>query len=210
MTEPNTNWATPEGERQAPTPENAPPALQSPPLAPQAPVPQSAVPVATPKKKSGALVNAVLVVAALVAVGGVAFAVGRSTAPAQASVFPGGQGMPPGFAGGLPGGSFDPGQAGPGGMPGGGDRTMSISGTVTSFDGSTLVITTASGGQTTIDVSGADFHAQANASAADVQVGSEVTVATEGFGFRRPDASAAPVSGSGAITATDVTITSGE
>ena len=103
----------------------------------------------------------------------------------------------------------------PGAMPGG-DRTMTITGTVTSLDGTTMIITTASGGETTIDVSGAAYHAQADASASDVSVGTEVSVATEGFGFRRPDASGAPGTGgvpaarSGTITATDVTITSGE
>ncbi len=205
MTEPNTNWAAPEGSSPAPAP------------------------VVVPKKKSGALVNVVLVVGALVAVGGVAFAIGRTTAPAQATGFRGaaGQGMTQGgtqaFPGGMPGASFDPAQAGPGGMPGG-DRTMTITGTVTSLDGTTMIITTASGGETTIDVSGAAYHTQVDASASDVSVGTEVSVATEGFGFRRPDASAAPdasgvpaagsggvpAPGSGTITATDVTITSGE
>jgi hypothetical protein len=208
MTEPNdTSWAQPEG---APPEAPAPVTRQ-----PSAPAPG---PVVAPKKRSGALVNAVLLIGALVAVGGVAFAIGRSTAQAQATaltgqgVFPGGgQGLP----GGLPGGSFDPGQAGPGGFPGGGDRTMTIAGTVTSLDGTTMVITTASGNETTIDVSGAAYHAQADASASDVTVGTEVSVATEGFGFRRPgssaapDAGGAPVAGSGTITATDVTITSG-
>jgi len=208
MTEPNTNWAAPEGSNPAPTP----------------------APVAVPKKKSGGLVNVVLVVGALVAVGGVAFAVGRTTAPAQATGIRGatGQGVTQGgtqaFPGGVPGASFDPGQAGgPGGMPGGG-RTVTITGTVTSLDGTTMVITTASGGETSIDVSGAAYHTQADASASDVSVGTEVSVATEGLGFRRPDASAAPDAsgvpaagsagvpalGSGMITATDVTITSGE
>jgi hypothetical protein len=204
VTEPNTNWAVPEGTPAAPSPSPTP----SP----------SPAPIASPKKKGGGLVNVVLVVAALVAVGGIAFAVGRTTAPAQASGFRGqgvSQGGTQAFPG-MPGGSFDPSQMGPGGLPGGGDRTMTISGTVTSLDGTTMVITTASGNQTTIDVSGAAYHSQADASAADVTVGSQVSVATEGFGFRRPDASAAPdasgapAAGSGTITATDVTITSGQ
>jgi hypothetical protein len=202
MTEPNdTSWAAPEGGSSAP-------------ITTAQPVPNLA-----PRKKSGGLVNAVLVVGALVAVGGVAFAVGRSSAPAQASGF-GGQGVTQGGtqAGGqgfpgMPGGSFDPGQGGLGGIPGGGDRTMTISGTVKSIDGTTMVITTASGSETSIDVSGAAYHVQADASASDVSVGSEVSVAAEGLGFRRPDASGAPgasgapVAGSGTVTATDVTIT---
>ena len=85
MTEPNTNGAAPEGSSPAPAT------------------------VVVPKKKSGALVNVVLVVGALVAVGGVAFAIGRTTAPAQATGFRGaaGQGMTqggtPAFPGGMPG-----------------------------------------------------------------------------------------------------------
>ena len=203
MTEPDdTSWAAP--ERGAPA--------------------VSAAPGVPAKKKSGGLVNAVLVVGALVAVGGVAFAVGRTTAPAQATGFRGsatGQGVTQGGGQamlGMPDGSFDPAQGGPGGMPGGGDRSMTISGTVKSIDGTTMVITSSSGNETAVDVSGASYHSQAAASASDVQVGSEVSVATEGFGFRRPDASADPGAaggpgaggGSGSITATDVTITGGE
>jgi hypothetical protein len=210
VTEPNTNWAVPEGTPSTQPPSQAPAPSQTPSPAP--------APVVAPKKKSSGLVNAVLVVGALIAVGGIAFAVGRTTAPAQASGFRGqgvSQGGTQAFPG-MPGGSFDPGQGGPGGVPGGGDRTMTISGTVKSLDGTTMVITTASGSETTIDVSGATYHSQAAASASDVTVGSKVSVATEGFGFRRPDASAAPdasgapVAGSGSITATDVMITSGQ
>jgi hypothetical protein len=220
VTEPtNTNWAAPEGSAQAPaqSPAAAPapqPAFQPAPYQ-AAPAPAPA-PIVAPKKKSGALVNVVLIVAALVAVGGIAFAVGRTTAPAQATGFRGGQ------FGGLPGASFNPalaGQPGQGGFPGFGDRTMSISGTVKSIDGTTMVITTSSGNETTVDLSGASYHSQASATAADVKVGSTVSVATEGFGGRRPDASSAPdASGApagvpgagGTVTATDVTITSGQ
>ncbi len=78
------------------------------PVAPVAPV----VAVA-PRAKSGGVLNLLLIGAAILAVGGVAFAIGRSTAPASA--FPG--------VGGLSGGpimrsdgSFDPGAGGPRGF----------------------------------------------------------------------------------------------
>ncbi len=90
---------------------------------------------------------------------------------------------------------------------------MTITGTVKSLDGSTLVLTTADGTETTIDVSGSTYHAQSPATAADVTAGTDVSVSVTGFGgMRRPGASAAPdasaAPGAGTITATDVTITS--
>jgi hypothetical protein len=203
MTEPNTNWAMPEA---APSPAGGP--------APQSSQPSGPSPA--PRKKGGGLTNALLLVAALVAVGGVAFAGGRMTAPkAAATGFqgPNGQGGFPGGSfdpaqGGVPGGSFQPGQ---GGFPGGGDRTFALTGTVKSIAGTTLVITTANGNETTIDVSKSTYHSQAAATATDVVPGATVSVQVQGFGFRRPDASAAPgasgAPGTGAITATDVTIT---
>ena len=72
MTDPNTSWAQPEGTAPQPVP-----------VAPVTPVASSPAPVATPKKKSGGFTNALLVIAALVAVGGVTFAIGRATAPAS-------------------------------------------------------------------------------------------------------------------------------
>ena len=166
-------------------------------------------PLVVPKKKSGNATNLLLVGAALVAIGGIGFAGGRATAPAAAAVtgFPGiGQGGPTG--------SFNPGGA-PGG---GGDTSVTISGTVKSVDGTTLTITTANGTDTAIDTSASTFHAQSAATAADVTVGSTVSVSVSGLGFRLggnggggAGASGAPPvsagSDSNAIPATDVTIT---
>jgi hypothetical protein len=200
MTDPNTSWAQPEGTAPQPVP-----------VAPVTPVASSPVPVATPKKKGGGLTNALLVIAALVAVGGVTFAIGRATAPASAAS---GATNGSGRTGLGPGGSFDPGTMPAGAVPGGfGDRTMTVSGTVKSLDGSTLVITTSDGTETTIDVSGSAYHAQSPATSADVTAGTKVSVSVTGLGgMRRPGASAAPdasaAPGSGSITATDVTITS--
>jgi hypothetical protein len=200
MTEPNPIWADPE---RAPT---ASPAL---------------APIAAPRKKSGGLANVLLIVAALVAVGGVTFAVGRATAPAAASGLSGrgsgvtgGTGTGAGQQGIAPGGSFDPAAGVPGGAPGGfGDRSMTINGTVASIDGTTMTITTETGIETTIDISGTTYHRQAAATAADVTAGTTVSVSVTGLGGFRggPDASAAQApggaTGSGTITATDVTIT---
>jgi hypothetical protein len=194
MTEPNTTWAQPEGGASGPAPAPSP------------------VPVVTPKKKGGNLTNVLLVVAVVIAIGGIAFAVGRSTAPtATASGLRGGNGQFQGGQGFTPNGSFAPGQGGPGGF---GDRALTISGTVKSIDGTTMTITTANGNETKVDISGTTYHSQAAATAADVKAGSSVAVEVTGFGGFRggpnasaaPGASTAPGAGTGTIKATDVTI----
>jgi hypothetical protein len=205
MTEPNTSWAEPEG---------TPPVVVAPAVGTSTVGPVTPAPIVAPRKKSGGLTNVLLVVAALIAVGGVTFAVGRVTAPAATSGGLGRNGQP-GFA---PGASFDPAFGGvPGGAPGGfGDRSLTITGTVKSIDATTMTVTTANGTETTIDIAGTTYHSQAAATAADVKAGSTVSVAVSGFGGGRggPNASAAPVAsgappiGGGTITATDVTITS--
>ncbi len=73
------------------------------------------------------------------------------------------------------------------------------------------MITTATGTDVSIDVSGSTYHAQAAASASDVTAGTHVSVSVNGFGgFRGPDASADPNAAGrpGSIAATDVTIVS--
>ncbi|MEW6224818.1 MAG: hypothetical protein AB1627_09315 [Chloroflexota bacterium] len=175
------------------------------PDSPEAPPP---TPVVAPRKKSGKATNLLLIGAAFVAVGGIAFAGGRATAPAAAATgFPGG---PVG-----PTGSFDPGTVpGGGGGFGFGNASVAISGTVKSVDGTTMTITIADGTETVIDTSDSTFHAQSAATAADVTPGSTVSVSVSGLGFRPgtggPDASGAPTGASGTATpikATDVTIT---
>jgi len=164
-------------------------------------------PVVVPRKKSGTLTNRLLLLAAFIAIGGLAFAGGRATAPVAAAG---------GFAGGPggPTGSFNPGALpGGGGGLGGGNTSLTISGTVKSITGTTMTITTASGTDTVIDTSSSTFHAQSAAVAADVTTGSTVSVSVSGLGFRPggPGASGAPAASSGtgstAIKATDVTIT---
>jgi hypothetical protein len=217
MTEPNTTWAEPEGTPPV-TPPGGPFVAPVSPVSPAAPSAAPA-PIVAPRKKGGRITNVLLVVAALIAVGGVTFAVGRATAPAASGLTGRGSGITngagvPGQGGLVPGGSFDPAAFPAAGGPGGfGDRTMTITGTVKSVDGTTLTITTESGTETTVDISGSTYHSQAAATAADVTAGTSVSVSVTGLGGFRggpgssaaPDASGAP--GPGTITATDVTIT---
>jgi len=149
----------------------------------------------------------VLGVAVVVAIGGVAFAAGRVTAPAAATARAGRTaGTGQGFQGG-PTGSFDP-AAGQGGAGGFGNRELTLIGTVASVDGSTMTLTTQGGQTVTIDLSQTTYHAQAPASASDVTTGATVQVSVTGFGGFRPDASpgTATNGGSRTISATDVTV----
>ena len=174
------------------------------------------LPLVAPRKKSGNASNLVLVLAALVAVGGIAFAGGRATASASSTsgAGSGGNGGNGAFPGGGPGGSFGPtGSFGPG--AGLADRTSVITGTVKSVAGTTMRITTSTGAEQTIDLSGSTYHAQASATAADVKAGATVSVSVTGHGGgARPGSSAAPgasaATGASSIKATDVTLTSGQ
>jgi len=161
------------------------------------------------RKSSVAWLNVILVLAAVVAVGGVAFAIGRTTAPVAAA---GQRGN--GFFGNgnFPRGSFAPGASGGpgngGGFAGGfgGGVGFNLSGTVKSVTGDTLTITTANG-QTVQFALGSNttYDTKAPATSADVKAGSKVEV---GLDFRpggRPTASAGASPGS-LGTATSVTV----
>ena len=180
------------------------------------PAPPEPAPVASsPKRRSGGRwLNVALGVALAVAIGGVAFAVGRSTAPASAAT-----GFPGVIANGTgPRGSFAPGagNGGPtfvgGGFGAGGGLTLN--GTVESVDADSITIKTANG-QTIEVATGADttYHTQAPASASDVKEGSTVQVQLDfagrgngngGNGGFRPNASGAPTGPIG--TAGSVTV----
>jgi hypothetical protein len=155
-------------------------------------------------RKRGPL-DYILAIALVVAVGGVAFAVGRTTAPAQASVPNGGGFVPTGSF--VPSGSFNPGAGGPGGGLGGGfgggfGGALTIEGTVKSVDGSTLVIQTANGQEVTVNLdAGTTYHEATSADADAVAAGDEVTVRAAGGGQLGPGASGTP-----SFTATDVTV----
>jgi hypothetical protein len=173
-----------------------------------------------PRKTGGMWLNVVLGLAALVAVGGIAFAIGRNTAPVAAGGnFPGGNfpgGNFPNASGGLgnfPDGSFAPNASGGFGGAFGRGGGFNLSGTVESITGETLTLKTANG-QTLEFSLGADttYASKTPATAADVKVGSKVEVQLRGVGSGlpqgggngQPQGSAAP---SGPIgTAGSVTI----
>jgi hypothetical protein len=168
-------------------PATSPSLATSVPVAPVAPVLAVA-----PRAKSGGALNLLLVGAAILAVGGVAFAVGRSTAPAGA--FPG--------VGGLNGGpivrsdgSFDPGADRPGGFAL--DGGLAIDGTVTSIDADGITITLANGEDMTFALDGdTTYHVATDAAPADVAVGDEVSVKVDGGRVK---------SGNGGSTTPDLT-----
>ena len=128
---------------------------------------------------SGMLVNVLLGIAVVVAVGGVAFAVGRATAPAAVAATNGRFGNG-GFVGGpnasgAPGGGF----VGPGGF--GGNGGISIEGTVTAISADSITLKLASGQTLTIPIDAQTaFHQRASATAADVTSGSTVIVQVQG------------------------------
>ena len=159
---------------------------------------------ASRSRSSGRFLNIVLGVAVAVAIGGVAFAVGRTTAPVSAAT-----GITRGNGGAaFPRGSFVPGANGGPTFVRGGFGAPTISGTVESVDGDTITIKTASG-QTVKVTTGASttYHTQAPADATDVKPGSKVDVQVQfdgAGGAGRPSASDAPTGPIG--TAGSVTV----
>jgi hypothetical protein len=162
---------------------------------PGAPIP---VPRAARRPRIGPWINALLGLALAVAIGGVAFAAGRLTAPANAAANVPARGFngPGAFGGnGFPSVPFDgAGRAGRGLF---GAGVASIQGTVTT---DSVTITTASGQTITVAIGGTTtYHQQASASASDVRTGGTVIVR---LGFRQPTANGT----TGGPTATDITI----
>jgi hypothetical protein len=203
---------------------NAPESAQSP-TPGQAPGQAPAPAPVRPRASGGSSRSTTIlyIVAGLIAVGGVAFAVGRVTAPAAAASttrfgtgaaafraqFGAGSSFAPGAARGLFGG------AGAGGLAGG--AAVSLRGTVQSINGTTMTVQTAGGSTVTVNLgSSTTYHKQAAASASDVTTGSQVVVqvAFNRTGFAAgAGASGAPAGGaplaSGAprtFTASDVTV----
>ena len=184
---------------------------QSTPIAPSAePAVEPVRPIVTAPRRSssGRWLNVLLGVAAAVAIGGVAFAVGRSSAPVNAAGFGRGPADGPFVSRTFdPNASFAPGRGGNGALFGAGGLT--VEGTVQSVTGDTLTITTADG--RTMEVSlGADteYHRQAAGSASDVTTGSKVSVQldlagrVQGNGGQGGDGAANGSAG----TASDVTV----
>lgn len=180
-------------------PPGAPPDAVSVPVAP--------VTVVARRGRGARLLNYALAGALVLAIAGVAFAVGRFTAPASANAggFPNGGGF---FRNGNGGGAVDGqggGQNGRGAFFGGG---ATIEGTVDSVTATTLTLKTASGQTIQIALDGSTtYHAQTDASASDVSAGGKVLVRLNlrgagGGANGGPAASGAPFS----PTASDVTV----
>jgi len=177
------------------------------PYAPFAGAPVSTVPVAPASKRkgSGGWLNVVLVIAAVVAVGGVAFALGRSTAPASTAVagrngvagggqFPVGSGGP-GFGGGQNGGGFGGGQNG-GGLGRGSGGGVTVSGTVESISGDTITVKTQSGQTVQFKLgSSTTYGTKQPATVGDIKTGSKVEVGLTFAGGQGPRASGQPGAG---------------
>ena len=154
-------------------------------------LPVSAGPVTTtsrPAKRTGSSgwVNILLAVSVAVAIGGVAFAVGRSTAPSAAAGQPGRLGNGAG-TGQFPTRSGVPGFGGPddqGGLGGrGGGPT--ISGTVDSINGDTMTVKTASGRTVEVTLgSSTTYSTSSPATQSDIKTGAnvQVRVAFDGSG----------------------------
>ena len=159
----------------------------------------------------------------LVAVGGVAFAVGRVSAPAAAATNRsnfGAGGFPNAGAGAGGGtGGAGLGRGGFGGFGGG----VLVTGTVDSISGTTMTLKESNGNTVTVNLAATTtYHSQAAATAADVTAGKQVQVEVQiagGFGGvggqgapgASPNVAASPAAGgNGAttrtITARDITL----
>ena len=155
------------------------------PATPSAP----AVAVSAPARKKRGPVDWLLLGAGILAIGGVAFAVGRTTAPAAAADF---TSFPGGGVTIQPGGSFDPGSLPQGGGPGGGNGGPAffgnggptIEGTVTAISADSVTVKLASGDEVTLAVDReTTYHESTPADASTVQVGDEVAVRADGGRF---------------------------
>jgi hypothetical protein len=139
----------------------------------------AAAPKMTARRGPASWINVLLGLAFAVAIGGVAFAAGRMTAPAAAAAngLDGGPGNGRVFTNGdLPGnvGGGNGGKGGPGlGRSGG----ASIEGTVTAISADSITIKTASGQEVTLSLTpSTTYHQQSTATAGDVKTGGNVLV----------------------------------
>ena len=173
-------------EAAAPAPVPAAPAPEAPPTPPVAPIQPAWQP-----RVNARWLNIVLVIAGAFAIAGIAFAIGRSTAPSaldqlRADGLGGRDGqffVGPGGQGGFPGQGGQGGQGG-GRLPlvgtGGG---LAIEGTVESIDGDSITIKTADGRSIELSIDGdTSYHTASDASASAVTSGSKVVVRVQAGG----------------------------
>jgi hypothetical protein len=163
---------------------------------------QPVVPVRhAPRARRSRSVPVLLSFAAVVAVAGLGFSVGRVSAPAQTNSAVGQNGalngLPGANASGLPGGDRGAGFGG----------STSVTGTVVSISASSMTLQLA-GGQTVQIATGTSttYHNQTAATSSDVAAGNTVQVQVSG-GNAGPNAAASASAGTGTRTATDVTVT---
>jgi len=169
------------------------------PATPVAPV----APVVRPRRGTPIL-NILLGLAALVAVGGLAFAVGRFTTPASTAA------SNRGTNGGQFGGPRASGVPGGGGFGRGFGGTAAIQGTVTATTPTSITISLPNGQAVTFATDGSTtYHRETTGSSSDVSTGKQVIVQVTGRGFG-PGASGAPggtsPAASGEPTAGSVTV----
>jgi hypothetical protein len=167
---------------------------------------------AAPARKQDRATIALLIIAAMVATGGIGFALGHITAQsgtsgagAGAQPFASGRGFPGAGRSLAPGETFNPGQFG-GGQPRIG-TSGGVSGTVQSVSGSAITILMSDGQSVTIDLTGnTTWHGETSASASQVAIGSTVTISldTTALASSSPNPGA---SGGRTLTAKDVLIT---
>jgi hypothetical protein len=200
-----------------PSAANPAPEAWTAPAPPQPAVTVPVAPVVRPKPRSSRWLDLALLAAGLLAVGGVAFGVGRATAPAVSAAdgstaFNG----PGNFRKGGVDPNGGPGRGGPFALGGG----LSIDGTVTAVTDSSVTLKLASGQEITFtrDTS-TTYHDATAASSSEVAVGSNVSIKVKGGGGGRvftgpgaspaPGASSAPNGGDGAprLEASDITVT---
>jgi hypothetical protein len=155
---------------------------------------EPAAPAVKPRR-AGNVLNILVAIAALVAVGGLAFAGGRLTAPAATAAGAANGGRLFG-----PNASFAPGQGGrqPGAGAFGagfGSANLSIKGTITDVTATSITLQLANGGTITLGIDGSTtYHQQESASVSTVRKGKEVIVqvAARGGGGAAPGSSPAP------------------
>ncbi len=135
-------------------------------------------PIGSPTRRTSRVLDMALAVAAVLAIGGVAFAAGRITAPAGAGpAFARGPG--PGGTVVTPDGSFDPNGPKPGGLALNGG--LAIDGTVTAVDADSITVKLADGQEMTFKLDNATtYHEATDASSSDVAVGDDVSVKVSG------------------------------
>ena len=183
-------------------------------------------PAGRPKTRSSRLLDAALVLAGVIAIGGVAFGVGRATAPVAAAANGGFRNGGTFGNGNFPQRSFDPNNPpGRGGAFGLGNG-LSIDGTVTAMTADSLTLKLANGQEVTFKLdSSTTYHQSTAGSSSDVAIGDAVAVKVSGNGrffgggggnrgnggdggaqaSPAPGASGAP--GTANLQATDITVT---